>query len=117
MKERRVFIAKTYLLKFHTPNFKQRQYSEAGLENILRNHPKVILRHSNLLTERYLGKISDVESMKWIESVCLTVKSQEEVNNVFTLMNIHIAIQKMKISATSKSFDMSDRPELGPGCI
>ena len=50
-----------------------------------------------------------MESMKWIESVNLTVKSQEEVNSVFTLMNIHIAIQKMKISATSKSFDMPDK--------
>lgn len=33
---------------------------------------KVILRHSNLsTTQRYLGKISDVEAMKWIESVWL----------------------------------------------
>lgn len=30
---------------------------------------KVILRHSNLsTTERYLGKISDVEAMKWIDT-------------------------------------------------
>jgi integrase len=31
---------------------------------------KVILRHSNLsTTQRYLGKISDVEAMKWIDSL------------------------------------------------
>ena len=31
---------------------------------------KVILRHSNLsTTERYLGKISDVEALKWIDSL------------------------------------------------
>jgi len=31
---------------------------------------KVILRHSNLsTTERYLGKIRDVEAMKWIDTL------------------------------------------------
>jgi len=31
---------------------------------------KVILRHSNLsTTQRYLGKISDVEAMKWIDNL------------------------------------------------
>ena len=31
---------------------------------------KVILRHSNLsTTERYLGKITDVEAMKWIDNL------------------------------------------------
>ena len=31
---------------------------------------KVILRHSNLsTTERYLGKFSDVEAMKWIDNL------------------------------------------------
>jgi integrase/recombinase XerD len=31
---------------------------------------KVILRHSNLsTTERYLGKISDDEAMKWIDTL------------------------------------------------
>jgi len=31
---------------------------------------KVILRHSNLsTTERYLGKISDIEAMKWIDTL------------------------------------------------
>ena len=31
---------------------------------------KVILRHSNLsTTERYLGKISDIEAMKWIDNL------------------------------------------------
>ena len=31
---------------------------------------KVILRHSNLsTTQRYLGKISEVESMKWIDNL------------------------------------------------
>lgn len=31
---------------------------------------KVILRHSNLsTTERYLGKISDVEALKWIDTL------------------------------------------------
>ncbi|MFC1867916.1 hypothetical protein ACFL0H_07275 [Thermodesulfobacteriota bacterium] len=31
---------------------------------------KVILRHSNLsTTERYLGKISDVEALKWIDNL------------------------------------------------
>jgi hypothetical protein len=31
-------------------------------------------------------------------------------------MNIQIAIQKMKISSTSKTFDTSDRYELGFDC-
>jgi integrase/recombinase XerD len=31
---------------------------------------KVILRHSNLsTTQRYLGKISDVEALRWIENL------------------------------------------------
>ena len=31
---------------------------------------KVILRHSNLqTTQRYLGKVSDVEAMRWIDSI------------------------------------------------
>ena len=31
---------------------------------------KIILRHSNLsTTERYLGKVSDVEAMKWIDNL------------------------------------------------
>jgi integrase len=31
---------------------------------------KVILRHSNLATtQRYLGKISDLEAMRWIENL------------------------------------------------
>ncbi len=31
---------------------------------------KIILRHANLsTTERYLGKISDVEAMKWIDNL------------------------------------------------
>ena len=36
---------------------------------------KVILRHSNLsTTERYLGKISDVEAMKWIDNLYAYMK-------------------------------------------
>lgn len=32
---------------------------------------KVILRHSNLsTTQRYLGKVSDTEAMRWIENLC-----------------------------------------------
>ena len=35
-----------------------------------RNFSKVILRHSNLsTTQRYLGKITDTEAMKWIENL------------------------------------------------
>ncbi len=31
---------------------------------------KVILRHANLsTTQRYLGKVSDAEAMKWIENL------------------------------------------------
>lgn len=31
---------------------------------------KIILRHSNLsTTQRYLGKISDVEAMKWVDNL------------------------------------------------
>jgi integrase/recombinase XerD len=31
---------------------------------------KIILRHSNLsTTQRYLGKVSDMEALKWIDSV------------------------------------------------
>jgi integrase len=31
---------------------------------------KVILRHANLsTTQRYLGKISDVEAIRWIENI------------------------------------------------
>jgi len=30
----------------------------------------VLLRHSNLsITQRYLGKISDVEAMRWIDKL------------------------------------------------
>jgi hypothetical protein len=35
-------------------------------------------------------------------------KSQGEEIGIFTLINIQIAIQKMKISFTFKTFDMSD---------
>ena len=31
---------------------------------------KIILRHSNLATtQRYLGKVSDIEAMRWIDSI------------------------------------------------
>jgi integrase/recombinase XerD len=31
---------------------------------------KVILRHSNLsITQRYLGKVTDLEAMRWIENL------------------------------------------------
>jgi integrase len=31
---------------------------------------KIILRHSNLsTTQRYLGKISDVEALRWVENL------------------------------------------------
>jgi integrase/recombinase XerD len=31
---------------------------------------KIILRHSNLLiTQRYLGKVSDIEAMRWVDSI------------------------------------------------
>jgi integrase/recombinase XerD len=31
---------------------------------------KVILRHANLATtQRYLGKVSDVEAIRWIENI------------------------------------------------
>ena len=31
---------------------------------------KIILRHSNLATtQRYLGKVSDTEAMRWIEGI------------------------------------------------
>jgi len=31
---------------------------------------KIILRHSNLsITQRYLGKVSDIEAMRWIDSI------------------------------------------------
>jgi integrase/recombinase XerD len=30
---------------------------------------KVLLRHSNLNTQRYLGKVSDVEAMRWIDNL------------------------------------------------
>ena len=40
-------------------------------------------------------------------------KSQGEEIGIFTLINIQIAIQKMKISSVSKTFDMSDRSDLG----
>jgi integrase len=31
---------------------------------------KILLRHSNLsTTQRYLGKISDVEAMRWIDNL------------------------------------------------
>ena len=31
---------------------------------------KIILRHSNLsTTQRYLGKVSDIEAMRWIDSI------------------------------------------------
>jgi integrase len=31
---------------------------------------KIILRHSNLsTTQKYLGKVSDIEAMRWIDSI------------------------------------------------
>ena len=31
---------------------------------------KVIMRHANLFTaQRYLGKVSDVEAIRWIENI------------------------------------------------
>jgi integrase len=31
---------------------------------------KIILRHSNLsTTQRYLGKVSDIEAMRWIDNI------------------------------------------------
>ena len=31
---------------------------------------KIVLRHSNLsTTQRYLGKVSDIEAMRWIDSI------------------------------------------------
>jgi len=31
---------------------------------------KIVLRHSNLsTTQRYLGKVSDAEAMRWIDSI------------------------------------------------
>ena len=30
---------------------------------------KIILRHANLTTQRYLGKVSDTEAMRWIETL------------------------------------------------
>jgi integrase len=30
---------------------------------------KVILRHANLSTQRYLGTISDQEAIRWIENI------------------------------------------------
>jgi integrase len=30
---------------------------------------KVILRHANLSTQWYLGMISDIESIRWIENI------------------------------------------------
>ncbi len=39
---------------------------------------KIILRHSNLsTTERYLGKIRDVEAMKWISRIIILASSEE----------------------------------------
>lgn len=36
----------------------------------VRTHSKLILRHSNLSTTQiYLGKISDSEALKWIETI------------------------------------------------
>jgi integrase/recombinase XerD len=38
--------------------------------DVHRDHLKIIFRHSSLsTTERYLGKISDVEAMKWIDNL------------------------------------------------
>ena len=30
---------------------------------------KVILRHAHLATQRYLGKVTDVEAIRWIENL------------------------------------------------
>jgi len=45
-------------------------------------------------------------------SVCLNEMNQGEAISVFTLMILEIAIQKIKISPTSKTCNMSDRPSL-----
>jgi integrase/recombinase XerD len=51
-------------LRRHAATYASR--SEVPIEIV----SKVILRHSNLsTTERYLGKISDVEAMKWIDTL------------------------------------------------
>lgn len=51
-------------LRRHAATFASR--SETPLEIV----SKVLLRHSNLsTTQRYLGKISDVEAMRWIDNL------------------------------------------------
>jgi integrase/recombinase XerD len=51
-------------LRRHSANFASR--SGVPIEIV----SKVILRHSNLsTTQRYLGKITDTEAMKWIENL------------------------------------------------
>jgi hypothetical protein len=41
-------------------------------------------------------------------SLCLAKSSHGEANDVFTLMNSEISINKVKISSTSKTLDMFD---------
>lgn len=51
-------------LRRHAATFASR--SGAPLEIV----SKIILRHSNLsTTQRYLGKVSDIEAMRWIDSI------------------------------------------------
>ena len=55
---------KPHDLRRHAATFASR--SDVPLEIV----SKVILRHANLsTTQRYLGKISDVEAIRWIENI------------------------------------------------
>jgi integrase/recombinase XerD len=49
---------------------------------------KVILRHANLsTTQRYLGKVSDVEAVRWVENLWLMVGNEGEVLTDFAHLN------------------------------
>jgi integrase len=55
---------KPHDLRRHAATFSSR--SGVPLEIV----SKIILRHANLsTTQRYLGKISDVEAIRWIENI------------------------------------------------
>ena len=54
---------KTHDLRRHAATYASR--SGTPIEII----SKVILRHANLTTQRYLGKVTDIEAIQWIENL------------------------------------------------
>jgi len=65
-----------------------------------RNFSKVILRHSNLsTTQRYLGKITDTEAMKWIENLYGGARSSRPKSTCGAVGFLHFLLRIESMSA------------------